>query len=72
MADLFSESDAVTGQTWDSQAASIKDSSYTTWSAGAQNAPDAPASTVEGNTNHACYFAKEFPKIGRDYENFDK
>ena len=72
VADMFSTSVTVYGQTWDNQAASIKDENFTMWTAGEQNAPEAPASTVEGNTNHACYFSKEFPKIGRDYENFDK
>ena len=32
----------------------------------------APASTTAGNTNQACYFYEELPKIGRNPADFNK
>jgi hypothetical protein len=32
----------------------------------------APVSATAGNTNHACYFYEELPKIGRNPSDFDK
>lgn len=42
------------------------------WVAGTDYSPVAPATELAGNTVHACYFAKELPKIGRNPDNFNK
>ena len=71
---LFPESSLVTDVTYDAQAPDLKEDEVDLeWVAGEDYIGEfAPASTVEGNTNHVCYFAQELAKIGRNPADFDK
>lgn len=74
--ELTSTSSVVTGKTWATQAADLREEpDDIKWSAGTTRVPTAnlaPTSTTAGNTNHACYFYEELPKIGRNPKDFDK
>jgi len=71
---LISTSSEVTGKTWLTQAPDLKEEADDIkWKAGTTHVPStAPASNTPGNTNQACYFYEELPKIGRNPNDFDK
>ena len=66
---LWSNSDSIKDKTVDSQAEDLRLDVHE-WVAGTDYSPVAPATESAGNTVHACYFAKELPKIGRDPNDF--
>jgi len=75
ISELFSNStDSVVGKAYNAQGPRyIEDASDVKWTAGtARVGTTAAASTIAGNTNHACYFYKELPKIGRNPNDFEK
>lgn len=67
---------SVVGQTWEGQNTSeMEILSETTWSAGAEHAGSntAPESAdAPLNTNFVCYFAREYAKLGRNPNDFNK
>lgn len=66
----------MTSKTWSAQAPDLKEhADDIKWKAGTTHVPtssQAPKSTIVGNTNRACYFYEELPKIGRNPKDFDK
>lgn len=74
--ELLDASAEVTGKTHLAQAADLKEEQDDIkWKSGTTHVPtanQAPASTTAGNTNRACYFYEELPKIGRNPKDFDK
>lgn len=71
---MYNDSNEVVGQTWATQDADeIEDASDIDWVSGTDHITTlAPESETFGNTNFACYFAKELPKIGRNPADFNK
>ena len=71
---LISTSNLVTGKTYLTQASDLKEEpDDIKWKAGTTHVPtanQAPASTTAGNTNYACHFYEEMPKIGRNPKDF--
>jgi len=66
---------SVVGQTWENQDSTEAELlSDTDWSAGTTHVGDnlAPESTDSLNSNFACYFAREYAKIGRNPNDFNK
>jgi hypothetical protein len=72
--ELDSASSVVIGKAYNGQAPDlIEESDAHKWTAGTTHVPNnAPASTTSGNTNQACYFYEELPKIGRNPSDFNK
>jgi hypothetical protein len=71
---LDSASSEVIGKAYNGQAEELLDEAGDIkWKAGTTHVPTtAPVSTTAGNTNHACYFYEELPKIGRNPDDFGK
>lgn len=73
---MQADADSVVGKAWEGQdPTELEDVlADTKWSAGnthhGSNA--APAASADLDTNFACYFAKEYAKIGRDPNDFNK
>jgi len=71
---LTSTSGLVTGKSYGTQAADLKEEpDDIKWKAGTTHVPaasQAPASATAGNTNYPCYFYEEMPKIGRNPNDF--
>lgn len=69
---LYDDSDQVVDLSYTDQAYQYRqEDSDHSWVAGGEHAAVAPDSTVAGNTNRACYFMEELPKLGRNPNKFN-